>query len=114
MGKSFSQNKPVPQEQVSRNIGEILREMRAPVREKRGEGERARACMRVCTRIGEKELCVPRAPIESCQKPFVIRLVWWQLPPVRESISLKFFPALMATVINPRCQEAAEAHIKGS
>lgn len=31
---------------------------------------------------------------------------------MRESSRLKFLLVLMATVINPRCQEAAEAHIK--
>ena len=33
---------------------------------------------------------------------------------MKESSRLKFLPVLMATVINPRCQEAAEAHMKAS
>lgn len=44
---------------------------------------------------------------------FVVRLVWWQLPPVRESGRLEFLPVLMATVINPCCLEAVESYIKG-
>lgn len=94
--RRLTQHMPVPHEQISCNIGEILRETCARFYVEKRRGSRV----------------VRNERMESCQKSFVRRLVWWQLPPVRESSRLKFLQVLMATVINPCCLEARSHTLK--
>lgn len=107
--ENATEHKPVWQEWISRNTGEMLPALYVRWGGKNRERE-GRGVVRVCD--GERKLCVmcAHALMESCQNPLCSDTVWWQLPPVRESSRLKFLSVLMATVINPRCLGVEEAH----
>lgn len=104
--KSYTE--PAVEERVSRNIGEMLRELRAHVHVRR-ETEKRGARVWGRERVVRNARTDGKLPIILCSPTGVMT----GCPHVRESGKLKFLPVLMATVINPRCQEAAEAHIRG-
>lgn len=92
-----NESESLPQAQVSRNIGVILREMRALLYQR--VRARDRAGLRV--RDGEIALCVKRARMESFQNALCSGWCGDSCPGVSESCRLEPRPLEMATFINP-------------
>lgn len=92
-----SESESLPQAQVSRNIGVILREMRALLYQR----VRARDREGLRVRDGEIALCVKRARMESFQNALCSGWCGDSCPGVSESCRLEPRPLEMATFINP-------------